>query len=187
METIEFLDLDCVWLKSRAAELPDTRSVGSRVAAFLGFLVLVNLMALAAGTAARGERPERRTEISIEGAGFRIDGRPTYQDRIWKGHKIEGLLFNSRMVQGIFDDRNPSTVERWAYPDTGEWDPERNTREFVEAMPAWRRHGLLAFTINLQGGSPEGYSLRQPWHNSGIDPDGSLRLRPAPLQHAGRD
>ena len=25
-------------------------------------------------------------------------------------------------------------------------------------MPEWRRHGLLAFTINLQGGSPQGYS-----------------------------
>ncbi|MYE89895.1 hypothetical protein F4X33_12960, partial [Candidatus Poribacteria bacterium] len=33
---------------------------------------------------------------------------------------------------------------------------------------------LLAFTINLQGGSPEGYSKAQPWHNTGIQADGSL-------------
>jgi len=79
------------------------------------------------------------------------------------------------MVQGIFDDRNPATMKRWAYPDTGRWDPERNTREFLAALPEWRRHGLLAFTINLQGGSPEGYSSAQPWHNSAIDADGSLR------------
>ena len=52
-------------------------------------------------------------------------------------------LLNSRMVQGIFDDRNPETVKNWAYPDTGKWDPERNTREFIAAMPDWRRHGLL--------------------------------------------
>ena len=79
------------------------------------------------------------------------------------------------MVQGIFDDRNPQTAKQWAYPDTGRWDAERNTREFLAAMPEWRRHGLLAFTINLQGGSPQGYSKDQPWHNSAIEVDGSLR------------
>jgi hypothetical protein len=42
-------------------------------------------------------------------------------------------------------------------------------------MPAWRAHGLLSFTLNLQGGSPEGYSRKQPWHNSAINADGSLR------------
>src|SRR3974377_556187 len=79
------------------------------------------------------------------------------------------------MVQGIFDDLNPQTAGRWTYPDTGCWDPERNTREFVAAMPEWRNRGLLCFTINLQGGSPHGYSNLQPWHNSAIAPDGSLR------------
>jgi hypothetical protein len=42
-------------------------------------------------------------------------------------------------------------------------------------MPLWHRHGLLAFTLNLQGGSPEGYSRAQPWHNSAFAADGSLR------------
>lgn len=42
-------------------------------------------------------------------------------------------------------------------------------------MPEWRRHGLLAFTINLQGGSPEGYSKNQPWLNSAFAEDGSLK------------
>jgi hypothetical protein len=119
--------------------------------------------------------PAGRTVVSIEGDAFHLNGRPTYQGRTWKGHKIEGLLMNSRMVQGIFDDRNPATVAQWAYPDTRRWDAERNTREFIEAMPAWRRHGLLAFTLNLQGGSPQGYSRDQPWHNSAINDDGSLR------------
>ena len=106
---------------------------------------------------------------------FLIDGRPTYEGRNWRGMRIEGLLMNSRMVQGIFDDLNPETRQQWAYPDTGTWDPERNTREFVAAMPEWRRHGLLGFTINLQGGSPQGYSRDQPWHNSGFRADGALR------------
>jgi len=123
--------------------------------------------------AAQGE--PRRTEVRIEGQQFLINGKPTYPGRYWRGWKIEGLLMNSRMVQGIFDDLNPATRSRWVYPDTGRWDPERNTREFIEAMPSWRAHGLLSFTINLQGGSPEGYSKEQPWHNSAIEADGSLR------------
>ena len=119
--------------------------------------------------------PVSAATVSIVGDAFQIDGQPTYRGRVWKGHKIEGLLMNSRMVQGIFDDRNPETVARWAYPDTGKWDAGRNTDEFIAAMPEWRRHGMLAFTINLQGGSPQGYSREQPWHNSAIQPDGSLR------------
>src|SRR5437870_4111618 len=122
-----------------------------------------------------GPTASRKTAVSMVGDEFQINGNPTYPGRVWGGHKIQGLLLNSRMVQGIFDDRNPETVKHWAYPDTGKWDPERNTREFIAAMPEWRRHGLLAFTINLQGGSPQGYSKDQPWHNSAVDPDGSLR------------
>lgn len=116
-----------------------------------------------------------RTEVSIRGDQFFINGKPTYAGRSYKGMKIEGLLMNVRAVQATFDDLNPETVKRWAYPDTGKWDPERNTREFIAALPEWKRHGLLAFTINLQGGSPEGYSKAQPWENTAIDPEGNLR------------
>jgi hypothetical protein len=116
-----------------------------------------------------------RTVVSIQGDRFYINGQPTYKGRTWQGHKIEGLLLNSRMVQGIFDDANPSTVTRWAYKDSGKWDAGRNTTEFLAAMPEWRKHGLLAISLNLQGGSPEGYSKEQPWSNTAIEPDGSLR------------
>jgi hypothetical protein len=118
---------------------------------------------------------ERATEVAIRGDMFLINGKPTYAGRAWNGHKIEGLLFNSRMVQAIFDDLNPETVHLWAYPYTKKWDAERNTREFIAAMPSWRKHGLLAITLNLQGGSPQGYSKNQPWHNSAFKEDGSLR------------
>ena len=118
--------------------------------------------------------PQRRPSRSSATPSTSTARRPT-PAATWRGHKIEGLLMNSRMVQGIFDDRNPETVARWAYPDTGKWDAERNTREFIAAMPEWRKHGLLAFTINLQGGSPEGYSKAQPWDNSAFDADGTLR------------
>jgi len=118
---------------------------------------------------------KRNTEVAIQGDQFFLNGRPTYAGRVWQGRKVEGLLFNARLVQGIFDDLNPETRGKWAYPDTGRWDPERNTREFIAAMPEWRRHGLLCFTINLQGGSPMGYSAEQPWHNSALTETGGLR------------
>ena len=116
-----------------------------------------------------------RTVVSIVGEDFHINGRPTYAGREWQGHRIEGLLMNSRMVQATYDDLTPETVQRWAYPDTGRWDADRNVSEFIAAMPEWRRHGLLAVTVNFQGGSPEGYSKTQPWENSAFDPDGALR------------
>jgi hypothetical protein len=118
---------------------------------------------------------EPKTHVSIEEEKFFINGIPTFEGKVWQGVSVEGLLPNSRMVQGVFDDLNPETVGKWKYPDTNEWDPDRNTREFIEAMPIWRRYGLLAFTINFQGGSPEGYSANQPWENNAFYPDGTLR------------
>jgi hypothetical protein len=119
--------------------------------------------------------PVRKTMVSIVGEDFHINGKPTYAGRTWNGKRIEGLLMNSRMVQATFDDLNPETTQRWAYEDTKKWDPERNVREFIAAMPSWKSHGLLSFTVNFQGGSPEGYSKKQTWLSSGFAPDGSLR------------
>ena len=128
-----------------------------------------------AGRAPAPQSATRQTTVAIDGTSFRVNGRLTYEGRTWRGLRIEGLLMNSRMVQGVFDDLNPETRRLWAYPDTKQWDADRNTREFVAAMAEWRRRGLLGFTINLQGGSPQGYSREQPWHNSGFHPDGTLR------------
>ncbi len=115
-----------------------------------------------------------QTTVSIDRDRFQINGQPTYPGRIWRGMKIEGLLMNARLVQGVFDDRNPQTRSMWNYPD-GPWDPQRNVREFLDALPIYREHGLLGLTINFQGGSPQGYSKDQPWHNSAFEADGTLR------------
>ncbi|MHB8898565.1 MAG: hypothetical protein ACYC6Y_07440, partial [Thermoguttaceae bacterium] len=170
--------------------IPNRNASSFSRSTLLRFALLLTLLAalpgvlgrsLAAGEQAKQGASEERlpgqrlTTVAIAGENFLINGKPTYEGRSWRGKSIEGLLLNSRMVQGIFDDLNPETVGRWAYPDTGKWDPDRNTREFVAAMPSWRAHGLTAFTINLQGGSPTGYSNAQPWMNSAIAEDGSLR------------
>lgn len=123
---------------------------------------------------------ERQTEVVIQGEKFYINGSPTYENRIWTTsyggeYPVEGLLMNARLVQGIFDDLNNKTREQWAYPDTREWDPNRNTDEFIMAMPSWLENGLLGFTLNLQGGCPYGYCQGFPWDNSSFASDGSLR------------
>lgn len=116
-----------------------------------------------------------QTQITVEGDQFLINGRPTYEGREYRGSRIEGLLMNSRMVQATFDDENPRTRQLWAYPDAQVWDPERNVGEFLAAMPEWRAHGLLAVTLCLQGGCPQGYCQEQPWINTALAPDGSLK------------
>lgn len=136
---------------------------------------MIRLTALLLFAATLPHAAGARTTVTIAGDKFLLNGRPTYAGRSWEGTSIEGRLMNARLVQGIFDDLNLATRDRWAYPDTRRWDPDRNTREFLAAMPVWHRHGLLAFTLNLQGGSPEGYSREQPWQNSAFEPDGTLR------------
>jgi len=116
----------------------------------------------------------RKTELAIDGDRFLINNSPTYRGRSWNGHKIEGLLLNTRMVQGISDDRNPATVANWQYPDTKQWDADRNTREFVAAMPEWRAHGVLGFTLCMQGGNPRGYAAQQPWITGAFTPRGDI-------------
>jgi hypothetical protein len=123
---------------------------------------------------------ERHTEVTIEGDQFYINGNPTYEGKTWitsngEEYPIEGLLMNARLIQGTFDDLNPKTRGQWAYPDTREWNPDRNTKEFVDAMASWREHGLLGIAVNLQGGCPYGYCGEQRWDNSAFAPDGSLR------------
>ncbi|MCH6256522.1 hypothetical protein MLD52_08180 [Puniceicoccaceae bacterium K14] len=121
--------------------------------------------------------------VSIVGDAFQINGQPTYAGRYWEGNKIEGLLLNSRMVQGVFDDENPDTRDLFKYSDTRTWDPNRNTDEFVAAMDSWVSYGLNCFTLNLQGGSPTGYGNAE-WLNSAFTSDGSLK--PAYVERLNR-
>jgi hypothetical protein len=118
--------------------------------------------------------PETKTVVSITGDRFVIDGRLINEGRSWNGMSIEGLLFNSRMANAIINDENPATRGVWSYVDE-EFTPERNTREFIAALPQYYAHGLRAVSINLQGGSPQGYSWNQPWHTSGFLSNGEIK------------
>ena len=117
--------------------------------------------------------PEKAT-VTIKGQDFYINDQITYKGQTWQGNRVEGLLMNARLVQGIFDDENPETASRWKYPDNDQWDPHRNTEEFVGAMLSWKAHGLLSFTINMQGGSPMGYGNKN-WKNTPYTATGELK------------
>ncbi len=118
-----------------------------------------------------------RMKVTIEDERFLLDGKPTYADVPNANPRALGMLLNSRMVQALFDDENPETRFLWRYPDGREFDPDRNVEEFLSALPLYKAHGVIAFTINLQCGGPkEGqFTGNQPWRVSGFYPDGSLK------------
>jgi hypothetical protein len=138
----------------------------------------------------------QKTVVGIRGSLFTINGHPTYTPEAGFPNadtNLFGTLLNVRAVQAIFDDANyPAQgsakssytsntmgAVSFEYPG-GKWDPERQTTEFVEALADWRRAGLLAFTVNLQGGGPTDGNYgenvpMQPHHNSGFDSEGNLK------------
>jgi hypothetical protein len=116
------------------------------------------------------------TEISIDGTKFCLQGRPTYEGVTYRGKPVEGLLLNARMIQAIFDDECPETRNNWCYPDTGVWDPDRNTDDFCAHLPVYRDHGLLAVTVGMQGGgSIYTPNIYDNYLNSAFRPDGSFK------------
>jgi len=146
-----------------------------RKVVFQVLITTVLIITLSLSGFAQAKQFQPQTHVEIKGEKWYINGEPTLKQKQWRGYTIEGLLPNARMVQGIYDDLNPETKALWKYPDTGKWDAKRNNQEFLAAMDSWADHGLLAITLNLQGGSPQGYSKEQPWYNSAIDENGSLR------------
>jgi hypothetical protein len=136
------------------------------------------------------------TVVGIAGSRFTIDGHPTYTPAAGFPNadaNLAGTLVNVRAVQAIFDDANyprqgsathpyrSNTMGAVAfdYPG-GKWNPERQTDEFVQGLPDWRRCGVLAFTVNLQGGGPTDGNYgengpTQPHNNSAFDAHGELK------------
>ena len=114
--------------------------------------------------------PDQSTHVEIVGENFHIGGQITNH-----GGRAEGLLLNSRMVQAVIDITGENRPFR--YPDTGVWDPARNTDEFVAAIPSYAAAGLDAVTVNLQGGNPLNAPVqnRPDWEISAYEPDGTLR------------
>ena len=137
-------------------------------------LFIIAMLFIAMSCAQQQEKFTAQTQVSIVGEEFYINSVPTFEGLTWRGYNIQGLLPNSRMVNATFDDKNSETVGKWAYPDTKVWDADRNTDEFIAQLPNYRRHNLLAVTLNMQGGDPIGYHPDQPWINTAFNSDGSI-------------
>ena len=103
-----------------------------------------------------------KTEISIEGDKFLVNGTPTNEGTTFRGVSMEGLMMNSRMANAVFDDDNEFTRHLWAYPDNDKWDADRNTNELIEMLPTYKSKGLSCIDVNLQGASPLGYYKSNP-------------------------
>ncbi|MBD3184195.1 cellulase family glycosylhydrolase [Candidatus Poribacteria bacterium] len=102
-----------------------------------------------------------KTQTSINGDKFLINGEYTYENL---NPKAVGKLMNVRMVNSVFDDENPETR-----PEN--FDPDKNTQSFIDSMDQYKSRGILAFTINLQGGFP-GYENAV---NTAFGSDSSLK------------
>jgi hypothetical protein len=70
--------------------------------------------------------------------------RQTYSDSRYRG-KARGKLMMLRLAQGIFDDE---------WMTEHEFDPDSNTNRLIEALDVYKDHGVLAFSVSLQGGNP---------------------------------
>ena len=135
--------------------------------------------------------------VGIRGSQFTINGQPSYTPASGfpsANSNLAGTLLNVRAVQAIFDDANyPNQGSRlhpyqsntlgpifWDYPD-GPWDPERNVREFLAALPDWRRCRAARLyresareAVRRTATTANGSTL-QPHNNSGFDPQGNLK------------
>ncbi len=98
---------------------------------------------------------QRQTRVAIKKDQWFFNDAVTY-----RGAKAEGRLMNVRMVNAVFEDVNRP-----------EFQADANTDRFLKALPDYVRHGMRAFTLNLQGGAP-GYEGAV---NSAFDAGGNLR------------
>lgn len=101
------------------------------------------------------------THVEIDGSKFQINGHLTYLNL---DPKVRGRLMNVRMVNSTFDDENLETRP-------SDFDADQNTTSFISSMDQYKSKGILAFTLNLQGGMP-GY---EGAINSAFKSDGSLK------------
>lgn len=114
------------------------------------------------------------TTVDIADDQFHINGQPTYPDRTWEGHSIEGRLLGINLAQALFDDSNPNTRARWVR-DGWPLDPKKHTIECTNALPEWKNEGLNLITLNLQGASPDVMALKHDWKNTAYNDNGTLK------------
>jgi hypothetical protein len=74
----------------------------------------------------------------------RGEWRQTYYESLYRG-RARGKLMMLRLAQGIFDDE-------WMTEQ--KFDADDNTNRLIAALDVYKAHGVLAFSVCLQGGNP---------------------------------
>ena len=116
-----------------------------------------------------------KTKVGIKGRMFYINGVPTYSDIPGSNPKSHGLIWNSRVIQGIFDDNEG--LEHLKKVSGADFDPEKNTDDLIASLPEWYAYGLRAITVGLQGGWAVDQFEISEVDNNAFTPDG-LSIRP---------
>jgi len=93
-----------------------------------------------------------KTNIQIKGDRFLINDKLVYSEIPNVNPKSLGLLWNQRVVQGVFDDKNDRS--RFNLFKAGIFDPEKNTDNLIASLPEWYSYGMRAITVCFQGGWP---------------------------------
>ncbi len=89
-----------------------------------------------------------KTNLSIDGTKFKINGKLIYSEITSCRPSMHGLLMNARFIQGVFDSKNRNQFNRYGKS----FDPSQNTDELIAALPQWYAKGLRAITVGMQGG-----------------------------------
>jgi len=124
-------------------------------------LVIVFLLTIVCAACQSRVNQNPLTQVSIKGDRWYINGEKTNP-----GSPAEGLLMNVRMVNAVFEDRG----EGWK-DQVETFNPDENTKNFINQIPAYVALGVNAFVISLQGGLP-GY---EGAINTAFERNGDLR------------
>jgi len=111
-----------------------------------------------------------KTHLNVQGERFLINGQLTYSEIEGSNPKCHGLLWNQRMIQGVFDDKVDRS--RFNLFKMGVFDPEKNTDNLINSLPEWYKYGMRAFTVGFQGGWPVGCVDVEDIDNNPFSSDG---------------
>lgn len=120
-----------------------------------------------------------KTNLTVKDTLFSINGNLTYSEIPNCPKEYHGLLMNSRMIQGVFDDKaNSSRFNRFGKI----FNAENNTNELISALQQWYDSGLRAITVGFQGGGPcftiDNYTIENnPYSSDGKTIDSAYLAR----------
>ena len=131
-----------------------------------------------------------KTHLSIKGDSFLINDELVYSEIEGANPASLGLLWNQRMIQGVFDDKTDR--RRFNQFKMKVFDPKQNTENLIAALPRWHSYGLRAITVSFQGGWPVGAVDvndidNNPFSDDGLYLDGEYARRMDSIIRAADD